>query len=66
VRSQKLAQQRLLQLGCLVVPQQAILPRADQAFDASGALIDARSQKSIHTLAAALVDTTGKLNPPNA
>jgi chromate reductase, NAD(P)H dehydrogenase (quinone) len=63
VRSQKLAQQLLLQLGCHVVPVQAILPRADQAFDASGALIDARAQKSIHTLAAALVDTTRKLNP---
>ena len=63
VRSQKLAQQLLLQLGCHVVPVQAILPRADKAFDADGALIDARAQKSVHALAAALVETTRKLGP---
>ena len=61
VRSQKLAQQLLLQLGCHVVPVQAILPRADKAFDATGALTDARAEKAIRSLAAALVDTTRKL-----
>jgi chromate reductase, NAD(P)H dehydrogenase (quinone) len=61
VRSQKLAQQLLLQLGCHVVPVQAILPRADKAFDASGALTDARALKNVVTLATALVDTARKL-----
>ena len=63
MRSQKLAQQLLLHLGCHVVPVQAILPRADKAFDASGALTDARAQKAVNTLASALVDTTLKLGP---
>jgi len=61
VRSQKMAQQLLLQLGCHVVPVQAILPRADKAFDAGGVLTDARAQKAVLTLAAALVDMTRKL-----
>ncbi|MEZ0217212.1 MAG: NADPH-dependent FMN reductase [Rariglobus sp.] len=66
VRSQKLAQQLLIQLGCHVVPAQAILPRADKAFDATGALTDARAQKAVTTLAAALVDTTQKLSAPSS
>lgn len=61
VRSQKLAQQLLLQLGCHIVPVQAILPRADKAFDAAGALTDARALKNVGALAAALVDTARKL-----
>jgi len=63
LRSQKLAQQLLLHLGCHVVPVQAILPHADKAFDASGTLTDARAQKSLRTLASALVETTRKLSP---
>jgi hypothetical protein len=43
------------------VPVQAILPRADKAFDASGALTDARALKNVVTLATALVDTARKL-----
>ncbi len=62
VRSQKLAQQLLLHLGCHVVPGQTILAHADKAFDASGALTDARAQKSVRTLATALVETTRKLS----
>lgn len=61
MRSQKLAQQLLLHLGCHVVPLQAILPQADKAFDAAGILIDARAQKSARKLAAALVETARKL-----
>jgi NAD(P)H-dependent FMN reductase len=64
VRSLKLAQQLLLHLGCHVVPGQTILPHADKAFDASGALTDARAQKSLRTLAASLVETAGKLSTP--
>lgn len=63
LRSQKLAQQLLLHLGCHVVPGQMILPHADKAFDADGALTDARAQKSVRTLAAALIDLTRKLAP---
>lgn len=61
VRSQKLAQQLLMHLGCHVVPLQAILPHADKAFDAAGTLTDARAQKAVQKLAAALVETTRKL-----
>ena len=63
VRSQKLAQQLLLHLGCHVVPGQTILAHADKSFDTSGALTDARAQKNVLTLATALVDTTRKLGP---
>ncbi|MBC8041563.1 MAG: NAD(P)H-dependent oxidoreductase [Opitutaceae bacterium] len=66
VRSQKLAQQLLIQLGCHVVPVQAILPRADKAFDPNGVLTDARAQKAVTSLAFALVDTTRKLSTPAA
>ena len=66
VRSQKLAQQLLLQLGCHVVPVQSILPRADKAFDAAGALTDARALKAVQALASALVDTTRKLSAGTA
>jgi len=66
MRSQKLAQHLLLHLGCHVVPAQMILPHADKAFDTDGALIDARAQKSVRALAAALVETTRKLSAPPA
>ena len=61
IRSLKLAQQLLLHLGCHVVPGNTALPHADKAFDATGSLTDARAQKSLRSLAAALVDTTRKL-----
>ncbi|HEY9249341.1 MAG TPA: NAD(P)H-dependent oxidoreductase [Rariglobus sp.] len=63
-RSQKLAQQLLLHLGCHVVPAQMILPHADKAFDAGGALTDVRAQKSVRALAAALLETARKLGAP--
>lgn len=66
VRSQKLAQQLLLQLGCHVVPAQSILPQAHKAFDAAGALTDERALKAVRALAAALVDTTRKLSAGTA
>lgn len=61
MRSLKLAQQLLTHLGCLVVPSTTSLAHADKAFDASGALTDARAQKSVRALARSLVETTRKL-----
>ncbi|MBW8780293.1 MAG: NAD(P)H-dependent oxidoreductase [Verrucomicrobia bacterium] len=61
VRSLKLAQQLLLHLGCQVVPGQTVLPHADKAFDANGVLTEVHAQKSVRTLAVALVETTRKL-----
>src|SRR5476651_173129 len=55
VRSLVLAQQLLLKLGCHVVPGQCALPHADKAFDAAGKLTDARAEKSVRALMAALV-----------
>ncbi|WP_438483012.1 NADPH-dependent FMN reductase [Oleiharenicola lentus] len=66
VRSLKLAQQLLLHLGCHVVPGNTALPHADKAFDAAGALTDARAQKSVRTIATALVETTRKLSGATA
>ena len=62
VRSMKLAQQLLLQLGCHVVPAQCFLPKAHEAFDDNGALKEARKQKAVETLAQQLVLTAAKLS----
>lgn len=64
VRSLKLTQQLLVHLGCHVVPGQTMLPQAGKAFDAAGALIEARAQKSVQTLVTLLVETTRKLKMP--
>lgn len=55
VRSLVLAQQLLLKLGCHVVPGQAALTHAGKAFDAAGKLTDARAEKSVRGLVAALI-----------
>ena len=61
VRSLKLAQQLLLHLGSHVVPGQTALPQADKAFAADGKLTDARAEKSLKTLAVALVGLARKI-----
>jgi NAD(P)H-dependent FMN reductase len=61
MRSAQLAQQLLLKLGCHVVPDQVCVPHADRAFDAAGALVDARVQKAVSRLVAALIATTTQL-----
>lgn len=61
VRSAQVARQLLLHLGCQVVPAQCSLPRADEAFDASGGLTDPRAQKAAVKVAAELVRTTARL-----
>jgi NAD(P)H-dependent FMN reductase len=62
IRSLQLVQQLLLKLGCHVVPLQTTLPHADKAFDTSGQLTEPRAQKSVRTLATALVELTRKIN----
>lgn len=60
-RSLQHARHLLLHLGCHVVPAQCILPKAHEAFGEDGALLNARSQKSVETLARQLVDTMAKI-----
>lgn len=55
VRSLVLVQQLLLKLGCHVIPGQTALPNAGKAFDAAGKLLDARAEKSVRGLVAALL-----------
>ena len=62
VRSLVMTQQLLLKLGCHVVPGQCALPNASKAFDAAGKLLDARAEKSVRALVAALVATTKRLS----
>lgn len=64
VRSMTLARQLLTHLGCLVIPAQCVLPHADQAFDASGRLQDARTQKAVVAVANELVHVTARLRVP--
>lgn len=61
VRSAQLTRQLLLHLGCHVVPAQCTLAKAHEAFDAVGALKEARSQKSVDAVAAGLFLLVGKL-----
>lgn len=62
IRSMTLARQLLTHLGCHVIPTQCILPQADKAFDATGKLTSAKTLESVKKLAAALVETTRKLD----
>lgn len=61
IRSQTLARQLLTHLGCLVVPVQCVLPKADEAFDAEGRLKDERAQKNVRAVAAELVKVAVRL-----
>jgi chromate reductase len=61
IRSMTLARQLLTHLGCFVIPAQCILPHADKAFDASGRLQDARTQKAVVAVATELVRVATKL-----
>jgi len=62
IRSMTLARSLLTHLGCVVVPAQCILPRADAAFDEQGHLKDERIRKNARNVAAELVRITTKLN----
>lgn len=50
-------------LGCEVIATQFVLPRAHQAFDADGALADARSREQLALLARRLLAVAGALAP---
>ena len=61
--SRSLAQVRtiLTQLGQYIIPQQVSISRAHEAFDDTGALKEANSQKSVLEIGASLADFTRKL-----
>ncbi len=56
----------LTHLGVHVIPQQALLPAADTAFDAAGQLTHERTRTSVRGLAEALVTTASRLRDPRA
>lgn len=56
----------LSHLGVHVIPQQCLLPSADDAFDAAGHLTHERTRTSLRGLAEALVTTASRLRAPHA
>jgi NAD(P)H-dependent FMN reductase len=61
IRSMTQARQLLTHLGCHVIPQQCILPRAAEAFDESGRLLNERNQKSARSVAEGLINIIRRL-----
>lgn len=61
IRSMTLARQLLTHLGCHVIPAQCVLPQADQAFEAQGALRSERSRRAVQEVAAELVRVAARL-----
>lgn len=61
IRSMTQARQLLTHLGCHVIPQQCVLPKADEAFDEKGTLVNQRTQKAVTGVAQALVEVAGRL-----
>jgi hypothetical protein len=49
-------------IGVLVLPDQVMIVRADQAFDEAGRLKDAKQQAMVDRLARSLATTVSKLN----
>lgn len=49
-------------LGVIVLPDQVMIPHADQAFDESGGLKEARHRASLERVVGRLVEVTRKLN----
>ena len=49
-------------INVLVIPQQLAVNSADKAFDANGALIDAKQNKGVENISVALVKILTKLN----
>ena len=52
----------LTTLGVLVLPNQMAVPRAYEAFDAEGGLVDDRQRARVHRLAERLVTTIARLS----
>ncbi|HZP92263.1 MAG TPA: NAD(P)H-dependent oxidoreductase [Burkholderiales bacterium] len=61
LRGQTLVRQLLLYLGMAVVPIQVGIPHANDAFDETGRLKDAKQQASIEALGAEVVRYVGRL-----
>ncbi|MCX7890964.1 MAG: NAD(P)H-dependent oxidoreductase [Burkholderiales bacterium] len=55
--------QILQALNVLVIPEQFALPRAHEAFDAAGALADAKQQATVNGIARRLVEVAARLAP---
>lgn len=55
-----------MNLGMLVVPEQFGLGQADKAFDATGALIDAKVQAAVERVVQSVLRVTAGLQPPPA
>ena len=51
----------LSHVGCLVLPDQFGLPKADQAFDTDGGLLSERHQQRVDAIAGRLLDVAGAL-----
>lgn len=49
-------------IGVIVIPDQKAIPKAYQAFDGEGQLVDERQQQAIVTIAARLAEVTASLN----
>jgi NAD(P)H-dependent FMN reductase len=56
--------QILQSLGVLVLSEQFALSKAHEAFDAGGALKDAKQQAQVAAIVARLVEVAGRLAPP--
>jgi chromate reductase len=61
IRSMTVLRQLLTHLGCLVIPAQCVLPRADQALDDAGRLREERARKAARAVAEQLVRMTSIL-----
>jgi NAD(P)H-dependent FMN reductase len=48
-------------IGALVLPEQLSIPKANEAFDAGGALVDAKHKATLERICKQLVATVGKL-----
>lgn len=64
IRSLQHTRQYLSNLGFLVVPEQAGVPKADTLLDASGALADERLRASVEAVGAAVARLAGRLAAP--
>lgn len=51
----------LSNIGVLVLPEQVAVPKASEAFDAEGKLVDAKLAKQVDALARRLVDVAGRM-----
>lgn len=48
-------------IGCIVLPDQIAVPKADEAFHVDGTLLDEKQHKSVQRLGATLAETAVKL-----